>query len=71
METADTYFDLSNYSKGVVFINGHNLGRFWNIGPQKRLYCPASWLNKGRNELVVFDLHGGQESMVAGSTSME
>lgn len=70
-ETADTYFDLSNYSKGVVFINGHNLGRFWNIGPQKRLYCPASWLKKGRNELVVFDLHGGKESTVAGFTSME
>jgi len=70
-ETADTYFDLGNYSKGVVFINGHNLGRFWNIGPQKRLYCPASWLKKGRNELVVFDLHGGRESMVAGFTSME
>ncbi len=54
-ETGDTYFDLSNYFKGLVYINGHNLGRYWNIGPQQRLYCPASWLNKGTNKLLVFD----------------
>jgi beta-galactosidase len=55
-ETGDTYFDLSNYFKGNVYINGHNLGRYWNIGPQQRLYCPASWLKKGINKLLVFDL---------------
>jgi beta-galactosidase len=55
-ETADTYFDLRNYSKGIVYVNGHNLGRHWNIGPQQRLYCPASWLKKGNNEIIVFDL---------------
>ena len=55
-ETADTYFDLRDYGKGVVFVNGHNLGRFWYIGPQQRLFCPASWLKKGKNEIVVFDL---------------
>ncbi|MEO7044746.1 MAG: beta-galactosidase family protein [Ferruginibacter sp.] len=55
-ETGDTYFDLSKYFKGNVYINGHNLGRYWNIGPQQRLYCPASWLKKGTNKLLVFDL---------------
>ena len=40
-ETGDTYFDMSHYSKGLVYINGHNLGRYWNIGPQQRLYCPG------------------------------
>lgn len=55
-ETGDTYFDLSGYFKGIVYINGHNLGRYWNIGPQQRLYCPASWLKKGNNEIIVFDL---------------
>lgn len=55
-ETGDTYFDLSNYFKGNVYINGHNLGRYWNIGPQQRLFCPASWLKKGSNKLLVFDL---------------
>ena len=54
-ETGDTYFDLSPYFKGVVYVNGHNLGRYWNIGPQQRLYCPASWLKKGNNKLLVFD----------------
>ena len=55
-ETGDTYFDLSNYSKGMVYVNGHNLGRHWNVGPQQRLYCPAGWLNKGYNEIIIFDL---------------
>ncbi len=54
-ETGDTYFDLSNYFKGVIYVNGHNLGRYWNIGPQQRLYCPASWLKKGNNKVIIFD----------------
>ena len=53
----DTYLDLSNWTKGVVWVNGVNLGRYWQIGPQKRLYCPAPLLRGGRNEIVVFDLH--------------
>lgn len=56
-ETGDTYIDMSKYAKGVVWVNGHNLGRYWNRGPQQRLYCPASWLKKGSNEIVVLDLH--------------
>ncbi len=55
-QTGDVYFDMSYYFKGMVYINGHNLGRYWNIGPQQRLYCPASWLRKGNNEILVFDL---------------
>jgi beta-galactosidase len=53
----DTYIDVSQWEKGVVWVNSHNLGRYWNIGPQKQLYCPAPWLKKGKNEIVVFDLH--------------
>ena len=56
-EIADTYIDMSNYQKGLVWVNGHNLGRYWNIGPQHALYCPASFLVNGVNEIVVFDLH--------------
>ncbi|GAA5196410.1 hypothetical protein GCM10023322_65290 [Rugosimonospora acidiphila] len=56
-EVGDTYLDLSNWTKGVVWVNGHNLGRYWELGPQRRLYCPASWLKRGRNEILVFDLH--------------
>jgi len=55
--TADTYFDLTGYRKGVVWVNGHNLGRYWDIGPQKRLFCPASWLKPGENQILVFDQH--------------
>jgi beta-galactosidase len=53
----DTFIDVSNYIKGIVWINGHNLGRYWSIGPQKRLFCPASWLREGMNEIIIFDLH--------------
>lgn len=56
-KAGDTFFDMSNYTKGVVWINGHNLGRYWEIGPQNRLYCPACWLKKGENEVIVFDSH--------------
>ncbi|HEX2921162.1 MAG TPA: beta-galactosidase [Bacteroidales bacterium] len=69
IEKADTYIDVSNFSKGILWINGHNLGRFWNIGPQKRLYCPASWIREGLNEFVLFDLHETKARMVSGYTS--
>jgi len=62
----DTFLDLHSWGKGVVWVNGHNLGRFWNIGPQQTLYCPAPWLRRGRNELVVFELNGAAEHRVAG-----
>lgn len=70
-ETGDTYFDLSNYSKGMLYVNGHNLGRYWNIGPQQRLYCPASWLKKGKNEIVVFDLFEWESKAIAGFKTIE
>jgi beta-galactosidase GanA len=48
---------MSQWKKGVVWVNGHNLGRFWSIGPQQRLYCPAPWLKAGTNEILILDLH--------------
>ena len=41
-QTGDTYFDIRNYSQGILYVNGHTLGRYWHLRPQKRLYCPAS-----------------------------
>jgi len=70
-ETADTYFDLSNYKKGVVFVNGNNLGRYWEIGPQKRLYCPAPWFRKGKNEIIIFDLLETEAKSVNGKKTLE
>lgn len=70
-KTGDTYLDLSGYGKGMVYVNGHNLGRFWNIGPQQRLYCPAAWLKVGENEVVVFDFFGSKAASVAGFGALE
>lgn len=67
----DTFFDVSNYTKGILWINGHNLGRYWNIGPQKRLYCPESWLNEGLNEILIFDLHTLEPKPVLGMKTLE
>lgn len=53
---ADTYFNLSAFGKGSVWINGHHVGRYWNIGPQQTLYIPAPWLKKGKNTVVVFEM---------------
>jgi beta-galactosidase len=53
---ADTYLDMSKWGKGVVWVNGHNLGRYWSVGPQQTLYVPAEWLIKGENEIVVLEL---------------
>jgi len=52
---ADTYLDMSNWGKGVVWINGHNLGRYWHVGPQQTIYVPAEWLKKGQNEIEIFE----------------
>jgi beta-galactosidase len=70
-KTADTFFDLTNYTKGILWINGHNLGRYWNIGPQKRLYCPASWLSTGLNEILIFDILLTEPKPVLGMKTLE
>jgi len=45
-------------------LNGFNLGRYWERGPQKTLYVPAPLLKHGQNELIVFELHGAQNFSV-------
>lgn len=67
----DTYIDVSSLRKGVIWVNGHNLGRYWEIGPQERLYCPAPWLKKGVNEIVVFDMHLTVPASVSGARTLE
>jgi beta-galactosidase len=69
-ETADTFLDLKTWKKGVVWVNGHNLGRYWDIGPQTRLYCPAPWLKKGLNEVVIFDLHQTEARPISGRKTL-
>ena len=51
----DTFLDMENWGKGIVFVNGINLGRYWKIGPQQTLYLPGCFLKKGINKVVVFE----------------
>lgn len=67
----DTYLDMTGWKKGVVWVNGHNLGRYWEIGPQKRLYCPAPFLKRGKNEVIVFDLHVLRPAPIRGFKTLE
>lgn len=69
-KTADTFIDISGYKKGIVWINGDNLGRYWEVGPQTRLYCPAIFLKKGNNQIVIFDSHQTEAKVVSGKTSL-
>lgn len=57
-EAADTFISLNGFRKGFVTVNGFNLGRYWEIGPQQTLYLPASLLNVGMNEIIVFESDG-------------
>lgn len=51
----DTFIKLPGWGKGVVFVNGRNLGRYVSVGPQQTLYLPAPWLNRGDNQLMLFE----------------
>jgi beta-galactosidase len=66
-EAADTFLDTVAFTKGQVWLNGQALGRVWNIGPQRTLYAPGCWL-KSQNEVIVFDLRGGDKKTVTGLT---
>jgi len=55
---ADTFLDTHGMSKGIAFLNGQPLGRFWSVGPEFTLYTPGPWLHPGTNEIVIFDLQG-------------
>ena len=68
-KTADTFLDFSTWGKGLVYVNGHPLGRIWEIGPQQTLYAPGCWLKKGENEIVVFDVVGPRQAKVSGHSA--
>jgi beta-galactosidase len=65
-QTGDTYLDMTNWGKGIVWVNGHNLGRYWEIGPQQTVYVPVEWLRKGKNEIVVFELLKPEQTELKG-----
>jgi beta-galactosidase len=64
-----TFLDLRNWSMGAVWVNGHNLGRFWDRGGLRSLFLPRQWLKRGRNEIVVLELHDAPKvATVSGGT---
>ena len=66
---SDTFLDFSTWGKGLVYVNGHPLGRIWEIGPQQTLYTPGCWLKEGQNEIMVFDIIGPKKAVIAGHTA--
>ena len=65
-KVGDTFINMEHWGKGQVWVNGHAMGRFWNIGPQQTLYMPGCWLRKGENEIIVMDVVGPTNPVVEG-----
>ncbi len=63
---APLFLELHGVSKGQVYLNGYNVGRYFvatatgkHVPPHRRVYLPEPWLNaEGENELILFDEHG-------------
>lgn len=62
-EVADTYLNPTGFQKGIVFINGNNIGRYWLKGPQLTLYVPQYFLHKGQNEIIIFETESQADSV--------
>ena len=68
MGGVSAYYAIAERYKGAIFINGFNLGRYWEIGPQRTLYLPGPLLKPGENSIVIFELEkvdSGVISMIA------
>jgi beta-galactosidase len=65
-KAGDTFLDLRGWRKGDLWVNGHCLGRYWNIGPSQTAYAPGCWLHAGENQVVILDLLGPQRPEIAG-----
>lgn len=62
----DVFLDMQTWGKGMVWVNGKAMGRFWKIGPQQTLYMPGCWLKKGKNEIIILDLLGPEKATIRG-----
>ncbi|KAJ5690707.1 hypothetical protein N7462_005099 [Penicillium macrosclerotiorum] len=66
----DTFLELPGWTKGVVWVNGINLGRYWTVGPQQTLYLPGCYLQKSENKINILALEPtGNEGYVRGITT--
>jgi len=69
--TGETYLDMRNWNFGVVWVNGHNLGRYWDVGADRGLYLPSVWQNRGDNQITILELAGPPKSTeIQGTTNM-
>jgi len=57
-EICDTFLNFKNFGRGFIFVNGFNIGRYWDIGPANTLYIPAPFLVEGKNEIIIFETDG-------------
>lgn len=64
-EIADTFIYPDGFHKGNIFINGFNIGRYFERGPQRSLYVPGPLLKKGRNLIEVFEIHGTDQAVIS------
>jgi len=63
-ELCDTFLDVKAFGKGIAFINGFHIGRYWEVGPARTLYIPAPLLCKGENEIILFETDKVPEPVV-------
>ncbi len=70
-KVGDTFLNFETWGKGLVWVNGHAMGRIWSFGPQQTLYIPGCWLKKGKNEVIVLDIVGPKEPVVWGQAQPE
>lgn len=70
-EVGDTFINLSKYKKGYVWVNGNNLGRYWNRGPTSKLFCPGAWLKSGHNEIYILELLTDNSSDLTGDKTLK
>lgn len=65
-KVGDTFLDMNTWGKGMIWVNGLAIGRFWEIGPQQTLFMPGCWLKEGENEVIVLDLKGPEKASIRG-----
>jgi beta-galactosidase len=64
-----TFLDMRNFHMGVVWVNGHNLGRYWERGGLRSLFLSEHFLKAGENEVVVMELQGPPKALSIGSST--
>mgnify|MGYP003575518924 FL=1 len=69
-EVGDTFLNMEDWGKGIVFVNGKNLGRYWQVGPQQTLFVPGVWLKKGENKIIIFEQINDKLKTVVGTTKV-